>query len=478
MPRNLVLRKESTLFLLVFLAATVLRILSCRGDLWLDEVWTLDLVSRLSSWRDVFALQHDNNHPLNSLYLFLLGPGLAAWQYRLISLFSGVATLLCFWMFSRQLQFGERFIALILVSFSYLFILYSGEARGYSLAIACVAAIYLVCQTIEFGRAGLVQVFSAILLAFVGCAAHGSVLGFIVFLIPVILLRSFHKDYSLEQRRANLIISGSFFLVGCFYWLKFYRYLSAASGPRGPVFDVAIETLSMASGGPVPSAWNETSSLFALGFAGLTIFLLLIGFWRTYANSRIEFLTFLLLVFILPLIAVVIRGSEVLFPRYFLVSIFFANLLFAKALYFIFKGPSASNSVASKLVAFSLIAIILLGHSAHIFDLVRFARGNSFQFLSELTAKQSELQVSGNHPFRDQMMVNYFNRYVKAQGKSDLKYSLETSNQPSYCLIQNQDKFTPITEAIECLGRAAKLIQVNYSADQSGWNWAAYKVSQ
>src|SRR5262249_1679320 len=47
------------------LGALVVRLGCARGDIWLDEIWSLDVVSRLNSAAAILTLRHDNNHPLN-----------------------------------------------------------------------------------------------------------------------------------------------------------------------------------------------------------------------------------------------------------------------------------------------------------------------------------------------------------------------------------------------------------------------------
>ena len=55
---------------LVVLAAVAaglcLRIIAAKGDLWLDEIWTLRLLEPVKSLGDVFfKVHHDNNHFCN-----------------------------------------------------------------------------------------------------------------------------------------------------------------------------------------------------------------------------------------------------------------------------------------------------------------------------------------------------------------------------------------------------------------------------
>ena len=55
--------------------AAILRLAAAANDLWFDEIWSLWLIARETKvpW-DLFrgGMRHDNNHLLNSLYLFWL----------------------------------------------------------------------------------------------------------------------------------------------------------------------------------------------------------------------------------------------------------------------------------------------------------------------------------------------------------------------------------------------------------------------
>ncbi|TIP55024.1 MAG: hypothetical protein E5X68_36155, partial [Mesorhizobium sp.] len=56
------------------LAGLALRVLGARGDLWLDEIWSLVQLEPLTSIDQIFwRINHDNNHFLNSIYLYLVG---------------------------------------------------------------------------------------------------------------------------------------------------------------------------------------------------------------------------------------------------------------------------------------------------------------------------------------------------------------------------------------------------------------------
>src|SRR5574337_2175890 len=96
-------RYAATAVLLVA-AAAVIRLAASRGDLWLDEIW-----SCLGAWDARTALElytcfpADNNHILNTLLLYWIGPHAGIAIYRLPAVLAGVATVgLAIWLGLRR----------------------------------------------------------------------------------------------------------------------------------------------------------------------------------------------------------------------------------------------------------------------------------------------------------------------------------------------------------------------------------------
>src|ERR1700733_3219543 len=62
-------------FVAILVLAVGVRILGAFNDLWLDEIWSLDLVQQVSSPWGIFTRIHqDTNQYLNSLFIYFLGP--------------------------------------------------------------------------------------------------------------------------------------------------------------------------------------------------------------------------------------------------------------------------------------------------------------------------------------------------------------------------------------------------------------------
>lgn len=125
------------------LAGLVLRLLAARGDLWLDEIWSLQNLEKLHSAGEIFwGISQDNNHLLNSLWLWIAGPGAPPLVIRLEAVLCGTLTIPVAARLCRHAGHPAGFAGAALVAGSPLFVHYGSEARGYAgliLMVFCAA---------------------------------------------------------------------------------------------------------------------------------------------------------------------------------------------------------------------------------------------------------------------------------------------------------------------------------------------------
>ncbi|MGE0759725.1 MAG: hypothetical protein AB7O38_22100 [Pirellulaceae bacterium] len=151
-----------SLFIGIMLAgALFLRLAATTGELWLDEIWSLELASSVASPLRIFTdLRHDNNHLLNTCLLWLLGPELAPAACRIPAVLAGTATV---WLGSVLAARQGRLAAvtaLTVLGSSYLLIHYSSEARGYAwLLLFTCAAVETLLRWTDTGRMGWLIMF-------------------------------------------------------------------------------------------------------------------------------------------------------------------------------------------------------------------------------------------------------------------------------------------------------------------------------
>ena len=130
-------RKTIVLALLVLLAAIV-RIPGLFTDFWGDEIWSWSIAGQLHSARDVLLSESariDNNHPLNTLWLYTCGQDASVWLYRLPALLAGIGSVIVAVHIMSRRNFIAAVAAAVLIGFSFPLIFYSSEVRGYSLAV-------------------------------------------------------------------------------------------------------------------------------------------------------------------------------------------------------------------------------------------------------------------------------------------------------------------------------------------------------
>src|SRR5438477_12394292 len=121
------LRTDRVLVLIV-LVASALRVPGLFDDFWLDEIWSYRIARELQRPLDVLAspvAQTDNNDPLNTTLLELMGARQPWWVYRLPALVAGVGSLLVTAALTSHHGRGEARVSTALIGFSDPLVLYS-----------------------------------------------------------------------------------------------------------------------------------------------------------------------------------------------------------------------------------------------------------------------------------------------------------------------------------------------------------------
>ncbi|RUX20190.1 hypothetical protein EOA23_28920 [Mesorhizobium sp. M2A.F.Ca.ET.042.01.1.1] len=143
-------------------AGLVLRVLGARGDLWVDEIWNLALLEPLTSIDQIFwRINHDNNHFLNSIYLYLVGADATPLLQRGLSIALGVGA-----VFAAAAAARGRWAAVVtsrLFAISYPMVHYGSEARGYAgLVLFSLLAVLFLERRLDGKGSGIA--FAAVVL--------------------------------------------------------------------------------------------------------------------------------------------------------------------------------------------------------------------------------------------------------------------------------------------------------------------------
>ncbi len=125
--------------------ALAVRLAMARGGLWLDEAWSVAMAHEAANPIAVISgIHHDNNHPLNSWWLQLVGIGASPLAARALAIACSVATVLPAAHFAARRSPWAGRISAWLFACSPMLVLLGSEARGY--APMLLALVLLVDQ--------------------------------------------------------------------------------------------------------------------------------------------------------------------------------------------------------------------------------------------------------------------------------------------------------------------------------------------
>ena len=457
------------------------------NDLWLDEIWSLRLVQQLHAPAEIVTrLWHDNNHPLNSLWLYLLGPGQAAWAYRLLSWFTGTVAVGLAGLIGRQLyqqlnpdEAPARaqvagLLTAVLVGGSYFLIHYSSEARGYAPAVGFVfLAVYALGHVKERPAGGWAAVYGAACV--LGLLSH--LVAFQVMLAGLVwsgavLLKRWN---SWRDRLVHLLcwhLGPWLFLGG--YSLGFVRKIEVGGGPKLALGEV-LGTLSAFSLG-FPAGAGQ---LALVVFLGATV----CGLFLVWCRDRALHKFYLVGIFFAPVLGLVSSRFLLLYPRYFIVSaalgLLLAGYVWAR-LWFSRIGHIGRIGPLGRMAAALLLAAFLLGNGLQVGRLLRDGRGQyqaALRYIAERTPA-GPITVSSDSDFRNFGVMDY---YQSAVGPGhELRYF--PTNQPppegpQWVFLHRLDQSTPVPpDALhDAAGRNYALARVFPHAPLSGWEWFVYR---
>ncbi len=137
----------------ILLLAAALRICGAMGDLGQDEITSVTLVGRIDRIDKVFwAINVDNNHPMNSAWLYIVGSKAPFLVMRAFSIALGVGCVAAAGAWGLRRSRFTGLVAMMLFATSYLMVGYGSEARGYSGLILCTILAAMALQDTLDGK--------------------------------------------------------------------------------------------------------------------------------------------------------------------------------------------------------------------------------------------------------------------------------------------------------------------------------------
>jgi hypothetical protein len=361
------------------LAGFVLRLLCARGDLWLDEIWSLQNLAQIAHAGEIFyAISQDNNHYLNSLWLFVVGPDAPSYVIRFEAILCGTLTIPVAAKLASRAGREAALAAATLVAVGAIFVHYGSEARGYA---GFVLMLFVAAETLENyledpaktrHRAGF-----ALAVAF-GALFHIAMVEAAAILIAATMARVAFRTRSLK---ATAIAARDLCLAAALGLLPALCCIAAG----------LFYTHKIQFGIQVPFSFagliNGVSALFdaTLGFTlalsallGLVAALLWVGLALALVPGERRILP-AFTIFLPPLLAILVHLPNVHIPRFHLIATLGLVLLFAESTAILWRRGRRAATLAMALIC-------LGGNGLEVASLLARGRGDYRAIIAHMEA--------------------------------------------------------------------------------------------
>jgi hypothetical protein len=451
------------------LLSTILIMAAARGDLWLDEIWSIAYTRYAHSAADIFfRFRYDNNHPLNTLYLYLMGEQNIFLLYRLPAVLSGIGSLfLIVYIAMKEWGYREALCSILLAGISFPLLLYFSEARGYApeifFALACYVLLHRNLQDFTIARMILFWIFSVL-----GVLSHSTFIIAAVGFIIGNLTEAFSNEGSRHRKFLHYIAYHvPPFIFYAWWYMFFLKDMVIGGGPIYRIWDITAQTATMLLGLPEGTVFS---------FAALCcVFLLItVGVFCLYRERNPRWLFFLTVLTFSPAVIYISSHPVVIYFRYFIVCFPFFYLLSS---YLICKCCD-SRPEFRILVIVALLAVLASGHARRDYQLLKTGRGQ-YRAALEYIAQTSPgaINIGSDHDFRNLLIFDFYTRLMPGGNRLHYKKNSEWIKEPPDWIIthsQNPSYHSPHNIIINRIWRY-RFITEYRSAEVSGFNWFLFR---
>lgn len=456
---------------LLVVSAVALRYQILYNDFWMDEIVSLYFARKATHPIQIVTLiHHDNNHVLNTLFIYLLGHRDHWFYYRLLSFFTGIGSLGILYFLFRKEDPAARITALAFLAFSPLHLVLSTDARGYaSMVFFCLLSLLVYRRYVKRRTIQVLDILlfnSAIILGFL------SHLTFIHWYFGLaawaicrwIIRETGNRDLIKEMWCFHLV--PVLFMSG--YYYLHVQHIAIGGGPVFTIAQVLKECVAEFTG----VLGHDQFSLAGL-IVAMLIFAGAIALLISRRSSEVVF--FLFSILLSPALLIFTVKPELLYDRYFYVSMFSFMVLLAWFLsYLSRKGP------AGKISYILLTTVLLMCNAAGVSRVLQHGRGGYLEALRFIarSSGQETVHVGSDCDFRNGFIVDYFTPFVrKATGKT-VRY-LEMDKWPTggiEWIISHDSEYNPAPDASIIVEEVEyNLAKICPYGGYTGWNWYVYR---
>jgi hypothetical protein len=409
-------------------------IAAARGDLWLDEVTSLSLAGKARSFLEIFTIFHyDNNHPLNTLFLYLAGNQNNFFIYRLLAVFSGIGSILLIgYVARRDWGWMEALCSVVLAGTSYPLLLYFSEARGYAPEVFFGLAAYAILR-VNLRDYSTLRLVLFWLTSILGILSHATFIMLTVSFVVWNLAYEIQNNATLRKKAGWLIAHHlpplAFF--GCWY-LFFLKNMIIDGGPVYSTWMVIGQACALLLGLSDTSGFHDAAVILVLAVVAA-------GAISLHNKRDIKWIFFPTIIVFAPALMLLINHPLHLYFRYFFVCFPFFILLLAYLLCDWYRSPA----ISLRLLSFIAIALFLIGQAPRDYLLLKLGRGEyaaALEYIVNNSPKDVIVRVGSDHDFRNRTLFNFYSTRVAAGDKlCYIEQSQWANNHPDWIIRHSQE---------------------------------------
>jgi hypothetical protein len=463
-------KKEYIILFLAFITGGMLRFLSSTDNLWFDEIWSVNFVRSMQSSWDVLTINHDNNHILNTLYLYYFGYGDVWPRYRFLSIVTGTLSIPIMGYIGFKRGFATGIITTLLVVFSYPLIIYSSEARGYAPAIFFSLTAYLAFQNYN-KQSNFISLSVFWTSCILGILSH---LTFIyifagLFLSSVLPAKKEFNKIIFYKRLTAWYFLPALFMT--FLYLFFVKGMMIGGGESiGTITGRLADFLSPLTG-LMPGS--------TAGIIAATLIFITVSAWILTAERKFsaDWIFYALILVIVPSIAFILP-FDFFSSRYLALLLPFLYLMIASMM-----TKLSSLSKTGMVICIAFCSLLIAGSIVRLHDQLTIGRGHYLEAVRYImnNSPSSQVSIITDHELRNSTVINFYKQFIPLSKEIDYisvnDMISKRKEAPEWLITHHRfdPEFTPPLYGGP-KDHKYKLVKISPSANMlSGWNWYIYK---
>ncbi|WP_338605416.1 hypothetical protein [Desulfoferula mesophila] len=418
---------------------------------------------------DVIAsIKHDNNHILNTIYLYFVGRGQAFYIYRLLAVACGIGSLMAIWRLAVPAGKLATLLTLFFTGFSYPLVLLFSEARGYAPAILCSLLAYLQLRRCR-ERLSAFNIVIFMLVNILGLLSHAT---FAIVLLALFTATTLQRGPSpLLARLKQLVLLYLIPLLAlALLYFGFVRVMTIGGGDslHTDYLYVVGHFAALLFGLPNSQPWT---SIALAGYLAVVIG----ASYQLYRQRDNQWLFYPCCLALFPLAMIVATRPRFIYWRYFVLTAPFLYFLIARLIskQLIIRKPLA------RLLIICLFIALMGGQFVRLERLVLYGRGGYMAALAyiALNTKGAIVTIGSDDDIHNTRIVGYYKARLPAGKTITYVMQNELKSQPPQWFITHTEA-TPqaLQKCFDPKVTTRYRFQKEFlAAGESGWPWMIYR---